>query len=166
MIILGLPRSRTAWLSVFMSQSNTHFHHEAINGCNSMDEYRIKVNGCGDSTTALPFLKGELAGRKVVVIRKDKKELQRCIDWTNSEFGGDNEQAILDLDLELSLIDGLTINQSDIDNRLKEIWAHLVDDHWHDKYLEISKMNIQVQNTAIDSAAAKNLTKGVSLCLG
>jgi len=129
LIILGLPRSRTAWLSVFMSQSNTYFHHEAINGCNSINEYRQKVFGCGDSTTAFQLIKGELSGDKIVIIRKSKKELQRCIDWTNSEFCGDNEQFILDMNFELSLIDGLIINQSDIDNRLKEIWEHLVDDH-------------------------------------
>ena len=131
-----------------------------------MDEYRKKVDGFGDSTTAFPLLKDELSSSKVVVVRKNEKELQRCIDWANSEFGGDNKQMISDLNFELSLIDGLIVNQSDIDSRLKEIWAYLVDDHWVDRYLEMSKMNIQVKNTAIDNIAAKNLIKGVSSWLG
>ena len=75
LIIVGLPRSRTAWLSVFMSQSSTMFHHEAINGCGSIEEYRNKTLRSGDST-GFSFIADEVrAQEKIVIIKKNEKEL-------------------------------------------------------------------------------------------
>lgn len=157
MIITGLPRSRTAWLSVFMSQSKTYFHHEAINGCRSIHEYQKKTKGCGDSTTGfLPLLLlGEIKNKKTVIIKKSKDELGRCIKWCENEYGAASKATLQDMHDRLCSIDGLIINQSDINNRLQDIWEYLVDDKWHGRYSELIKFNIQLNSTSIDEQAAK-----------
>ena len=156
MFIVGLPRSRTAWLSVFMSQSKTYFHHEAINGCYSLDEYNQKILNCGDSTTGFTLLNDILKDKKVVIIKKNEEELKKCIEWCNKEFG-ESKEVILEMNAALNNIKGLVINQSEIDGELKNIWEFLVDDKWCDEYSNIVKFNIQVKSTAIDEIAAKAL---------
>ena len=157
MFIVGLPRSRTAWLSVFMSQSKTYFHHEAINGCYSIREYKDKITNCGDSTTAINECSEEMVNSKVVIIKKDKKEISELISWCDKEYAINSKNMIEEMDLSLEKIKGLIIKQSDIDSRLKDIWEYLVNDEWHDKYADMTKFNIQVKDTSIDEIAAKAL---------
>ncbi len=155
-LIVGLPRSRTAWLSVFMSQSDVYFYHEAINGCHSIEEYKEKVKGCGDSSTGLVSL-GLTKGSKLVIINKTDEEVKRCIDWCDHTYGINSKSLILDANKKLKNLNGLHVNQSDIDSRLKEIWCYLVDAPWDDKYRELIYFNIQVQSVSIDRKAAKAL---------
>jgi hypothetical protein len=157
MMIVGLPRSRTAWLSVFMSQSNTYFHHECINGCSSLSEYKEKLSGCGDSTTGFSLLLNCMKDKKVVIIKKNKKELEDCIAWCDSVYGLDSRDYILETNKLLGTIKGLVVNQSDIDSNLNSIWEYLVDDEWSDKYERLTKMNIQTQSHEINKVAAKEL---------
>lgn len=137
-----------------MSQSRSHFYHEAINGCYTINDYRLKVKGCGDSTTAFTALINEIKFKKTVVIKKNKTQLQRCIDWCHSEYGVDIKSSLMEMNGQLSKIKGLVVNQSDINGRLKDIWEYLVDDEWNDKYSELKKLNIQVDDTSINERAA------------
>lgn len=159
-LIIGLPRSRTAWLSVFMSQSDVYFHHEALNGCHSIAEYKEKVKGCGDSSTAL-ISSGLTIDRRMVIINKTDEQVKCCIDWCNAEYGIDSKDFILAENEKLKKLDGLHINQSDINSRLKDIWCHLVGTPWDDKYTKLSDFNIQVQSTSIDEEAAKALYESI-----
>ena len=158
-MIVGLPRSRTAWLSVFMSQSNTYFHHEAINGCYSLDEYNEKIKGCGDSTTGIDFIPSN--NQRIVVIKKNSDELERCIKWCDSEYEIDSRPHVIDSSDKLSTIKGLVVEQSEINEKLQDIWEYLVDDDWHEKYKAITKMNIQVTDTKINVEAAKALYESI-----
>lgn len=155
-MVVGLPRSRTAWLSVFMSQSDVYFYHEAINGCHSVEEYKEKVKGCGDSSTGLVSL-GLTQGCKAVIINKTDEQIKQCIEWCDHTYGIDSKSLILDTNSKLKKLDGLHVNQSDINSRLKDIWCYLVDTPWNDKYRELINLNIQVQSTGIDREAAKAL---------
>lgn len=154
-LILGLPRSRTAWLSAFMSQSSTHFYHEAINGCFSLDEYENKIKGFGDSTTGIIPIINNIKEKKILVIKKTDEEIERCIQWCNSTYQVDSSRYINDCNNVLNGIDAMVINQNDIDQSLKKIWTYLVDDPWLDVYGNIKKMNIQVSDTSINKEAAK-----------
>ena len=156
-IIIGLPRSRTAWLSVFMSQSGTYFHHEAINGCYSLDEYDEKTENNGDCTTGFSVLLDKLKGRNVVIIKKNNEEFESCVKWCDVTYGIDSREYLSTLNEMLNTIDGLVVNQSDIDSFLPEIWDHLVDDVWFEDYSEIKKLNIQVNNADINEVAVKAL---------
>jgi len=155
--IAGLPRSRTAWLSVFMSQSGMYCHHDGFNGCKSMFEYGRKIKGCGDSSTGLTLidLNKVFPDSKVVVIEKTELELGQCIEWCNLAYGGDSRDQILKMNDKLLKIKGLRIKQSDIDSRLQDIWGHLVPTKWHDKYKRLTHFNIQADPYNIDLKAAK-----------
>ena len=162
MFIIGLPRSRTAWLSVFMSQSKTYFHHEGLNGCKTVNEYKEKVKGCGDSSTGLMSLGVDMIGdSKVVVIVKSKAEVNQCIEWCDKTYRLDSKDFILELNDRLLTLDALKIKQSEINDRLKDIWSHLIDAPWHDKYKNLVDFNIQVQSTEIDKEAAKALHESI-----
>lgn len=154
-LIIGLPRSRTAWLSVFMSQSGTYFYHEGINGCKSLPEYKEKIAGCGDSSTGLLSLGVDVVSKsKVVVIIKNKKEIEDCISWCDKSYNVDSRSFILDLQNKLLNVDGLIVKQSEINDRLKDIWCYLTDAQWDDKYKRLAELNIQAKSTAIDKEAA------------
>lgn len=162
MFIAGLPRSRTAWLSVFMSQSNTHFYHEAINGCSSIEEYNNKIIGCGDSSTGLVSLGLDIIkDSKVVVIEKTDEQIEKCIEWCDHVYGMDSRSFILDIESKLKNLNGFHVMQSDINSKLKEIWTYLVDDEWCERYSELTNLNIQVNSHSIDKEAAKALYESI-----
>lgn len=47
--ILGLPRSRTAWLATFLNYGPAFCFHEGMIGCNSVDAYARKLCAMGAS---------------------------------------------------------------------------------------------------------------------
>ena len=163
MFVFGLPRSRTAWLSVFLSQSGIKFHHEALDGCRTIKEYSNKIKGCGDCTTGFYLLENSdiLKGKKAVIITKDEDEIERCISWCDKEYGIDSAELISAWNDRLIQIDGLKIKQSEIDENLEKIWRYLTGKPWNGVYTDIVKMNIQVKSTNIDFEAAKALYESI-----
>lgn len=157
--IIGLPRSRTAWLSMFMSQSNTYCYHDGFNGCNNLGEYWSKVEGCGDSSTGLMLvdINKLKPNSPIVVIDKNEAELKRCIEFCSEVCGQDSESAILELNEKLKKINGLHIQQSEINSNLKRIWKHLVKDDWKTRHENMINFNIQIIDLNIDEVAASNL---------
>ncbi len=156
-MIVGLPRSRTAWLSVFMSQSNTYFHHEGIDGCYSIDEYQSKTKGCGDSTTGFWPILESMELKRVVIIRKSEAEFNHCVEWCDSTYGINSIEHMRNLNEYMDTIDGLVINQSEINDRLQDIWEHLVDDEWSERHAALTKLNVSVNDTGINEEAARAL---------
>ena len=156
--IAGLPRSRTAWLSVFMSQG-VYCHHDGFNGCQSIDEYKKKIKGCGDSSTGLTLIDVNkvFPSSKVVIIEKSELELGRCIEWCDRVYGSDSQDEILKMNDKLLKIKGLRIKQSEINERLQDIWSHLVSTKWHDRYKRLIDFNIQSNPFNIDFKATKAL---------
>lgn len=161
--IAGLPRSRTAWLSVFMSQSNTYCYHDGCNGCNDLDEYWDKIEGFGDSSTGLVLIDiNKLRTHcPIVIIDKNEAELERCIEFCSEISGQDSRKYITDLNEKLKKIAGLHIKQSEINSNLKRIWEHLVDDKWQERHTNMINFNIQTIDLSIDESAAINLMRNL-----
>ena len=161
--VVGLPRSRTAWLSAFLSQSGRYCHHDGFNGCVDMDDYRKKLGSDGDSSTGLMLvdLNKEFPDSPVVIIEKNHVELERCIRWANRTYGTDSKDSILGLKAKMDRVDGLRIPQSFINERLEEIWSHLVDVPWNNRYANIAKINIQVDPYDIDLVAAEKFVESI-----
>ena len=161
--IIGLPRSRTAWLSVFMSQSSKNCIHDGFNGCNNLEEYWDKLGDGGDSSTGLMMIDiiKHRPDSPVVVIEKSEKELERCIKWCEETYGLDYRDHIYELHDKIRKIEGLHINQSEINSNLERIWSHLVNDKWHKRYSVLKELNIQTMNHSIDETAALNFMGGL-----
>lgn len=140
-----------------MSQSSTYFHHEAIEGCFSLSEYENKIKNCGDSTTGFLYLSNFIKNKKTVIIKKNNQELQQCISWCDSTYNIDSACFIKNMNEKINQIDGLVINQSEIDDKLTDIWTYLVNDEWKDIYSKLVKMNIRVAQTQINADSVKEL---------
>jgi len=157
--VAALPRSRTAWLSVFLSQSGIHCFHDGMNRCNSLAEYSEKIDGCGDSSTGV-FMFGlnkMYPDAPVVIIDKNDEEFERCVSWCNETYGVDSRAEILRQRETLSKVKGLRVNQSDIDLRMQEIFEHLTSCEWQNHYSNIKELNIQSDPFNVDFDAAKRL---------
>lgn len=154
--VIGLPRSRTAWLSVFLSQSGNYCHHDGLNGCRTIDAYRQKIGTHGDSSTGLMMFDVDklFPGAPIVIIEKNDIELQSCISWCNNTYQVDSRDHIKRLNGLMATIKGLRIKQRDINQMLPEIWAHLIGTRWKDEYANLTDFNIQSDPYAIDYLSA------------
>ena len=161
--ISGLPRSRTAWLSVFMSQSGTYYHHDGFNGCHSLEDYKHKVNNCGDSSTGLTLidLNKEFPLSKVVIIEKTNEEFEACVKWCSQVYGLDSRKELELMRDKQKSMTGLRVQQSDINERLQDIWKFLTDKPWQEKYKFLTSFNIQSNPYNIDIQAAKSLNESI-----
>lgn len=159
--VFGLPRSRTAWLSVFLSQSGIYCHHEAVNGCYTEQEYRDKIEGCGDSTTGFIHCPPEeYEGKPTLIIEKSKSEFSRCIAWSDRTFNADSRKDLINQYDELMGITGMRVLQSEIDQKLPDIFEYLTGAEWSDTYSVISKFNIQANPMDIDYQAMEAYLNG------
>jgi len=157
--VIGLPRSRTAWLSVFLSQSGNYCHHDGLSGCRSIDAYKRKIGTNGDSSTGLMLfdIHNLYPDAPIVIIEKNNIELQSSINWCHRTYGFESADHIKRLNRLLSRVNGLRIQQSEINQRLPEIWAHLIGTKWKDEYAELKRFNIQCDPFDVDLNAATEL---------
>jgi len=124
-LILGLPRSRTAWLANFMSTQGLSCSHEGLNGCRSLKEYRDRFSkDSGDSNTGLALFDFEplFEDFKIVIIDSD---IEPAVEFTKKYFSHDSTAFMSELKIRLSGIDGLHIPFSKINDRLEDIWYYL-----------------------------------------
>lgn len=143
--ILGLPRSRTAWLSAFMNYGGAFCYHEGINGCSSVEEYRTKLGSDrGDSLTGATLIGIQelFPYAPKVIIDSDPK---KAIDFAVEVYNFYNPEFFHNMKRQLDSIPGLHIDVNDIDDRLPEIWQHLQRTKYDEERGElIKKLNVQV----------------------
>jgi len=165
--ILGLPRSRTTWIANFLTYDGNYCHHEAINGCSSVDEYKEKIDGCGDSTTNILMFDYEkdFPDSKIIIIHRDIKE---SIEFSKKVFKSDMTEMIEKANERLNLINGLHIMFDEINDKLKDIWEYLFDSEFSPKRAAmLSGFNIQPNDVFdVDKQALTKLNKEVSIWHG
>jgi len=165
--VLGLPRSRTAWLANFLTYDDLFCYHEGINGCHSMDEYKQKIENCGDSCTGLSLIDFEpyFPDAKKVIIDSNT---ERAVEFGKTMFDADLTELMAIAKSRLDNMEGLHISLSDINHRLREIWEYLTDSPFNKKRADqLIKLNIQTENIYdIDVKAMLNLKESVTSCLG
>ena len=156
--VCALARSKTAWLSAFLSQSGRYCFHDGMNGCSSIDEYRDKLGDSGDSSTGLHLfdVNGLFPDSRIVVIEKSKKELDDCVDWCSWNFGLTSTEINRQNDL-LMAVNGMRVKQADIFDRMIDIYEFLTEKDWRDEYSNIASLNIQSDPFNIDYESAKRL---------
>ena len=88
-LIVGLPRSRTAWLAAFLTEGAVMCHHELLARCHNAQEFcdklhdpRYEVVGDSDPNipTYYPFLMPALGPHKVIFVDRDEKEAHAASD--------------------------------------------------------------------------------------
>jgi hypothetical protein len=87
--IVGLPRSRTAWLAAFLTDGDVTCHHELCRWCDKPQDYlnalsasRTPVVGDSSPLMALTYagLRADLPkGHKVIFILRDPKDARRAL---------------------------------------------------------------------------------------
>ncbi len=112
--ITGLPRSRTAWFSAFMTASGFPCLHEGMNECLTNKEYKDKVSNISDSNTGFAFIDNPYPDRPLLIIHR----VDRLDGIDGMEKAGSR----------LNNMNGLHVNFEDIDKRISEIFTHLTGD--------------------------------------
>lgn len=145
--ILGLPRSRTAWLANFMTYNGFHCMHEGLNGCYNIEEYKTKLLTVhGDANTGLvmynfrdyfPF------ARTVIIDSSITESVQYGLKVLNHDYTSE----MLDMKTRLDDVRGLHIPIASINKELPTIWAYLTHDAPYDEKRAklLKSLNIQVK---------------------
>jgi len=168
-LVLGLPRSRTAWLANFLTFDGQFCYHEGMNGCKSINEYKVKMKGKGDSNTGIMFFDYEshFPSVKTIIIDSD---VNKSIEFGINVFNADNNSIDLlkKIKLRLDNIDGLHINLEDINDRLNDIWDFVSPIKFNkDRADMLVKMNIQTINPKdFDLKSIETFKETIQLCGG
>ncbi len=157
--VAALPRSRTAWLSVFLSQSGIHCFHDGMNKCHTIGEYIDKLGGFGDSSTGLHLFNiHELyPSSPIVIIEKSESEIESCIEWCDKTYGGNSRNEVLRQKSLLDGLPGMRVKQSEIDAKLKGIFEYLTGKEYLEIYSDIKSLNVQCDPYCTDYEAAKSI---------
>lgn len=161
--VLGLPRSRTAWLANFLTYGDKFCFHEGINGCRSIDEFKSKLGPNGDSGTSMMLfdMNALFPDAPIVIIERDPIHV---IEYVKETFDLCESEVLYRAKEKLDKIDGLRIQYEDINNKLPEIWEHLIGEGFNKKRADmLIKLNIQVSDPYdFDLEATKELFNEVS----
>lgn len=156
--MLGLPRSRTAWLANFLTQGDHFCFHEGINGCPSIADYKVKLGNQGDSGTGMMLfdMNTLFPDAPMVIIENNPK---KAIEFCRRTYSFYNPSLIYRLRDKLDKIEGLRIPFDDIDKRLPEIWSHLIGDGFDKRRADmLVKFRVEVMDPFdIDQVAASTL---------
>lgn len=160
--IMGLPRSRTAWLANFMTYDGLFCHHEGINKCTTMEEYRHKIGNDGDSGTGLILFDMEIRypDAKILVIDSNPEQ---SFQWCRKNMGAKelDRPYFWKLKMALDQTNGLHIPLTEVNDRLQEIWEYFTDKPYNEQRGELLKgFNIQMHDLSVlDGEAAMELFK-------
>jgi len=158
-LVLGLPRSRTAWLANFLTYSDITCSHEGINGCRTLTEYKKQFkDNSGDSNTGLAYFDFESLFEDFKTIIIDSS-VRKSIEFSKATYGINNHDKIIKLKKRLDSLKGLHVRLDEIDGRLEEIWDYVSRYQFNERRaVQLSSFNIQVCNPfLIDVDATQEL---------
>jgi len=156
--VLGLPRSRTAWLANFLTYDGMRCHHEGTNECHSLKQYQfLLADDEGDSNTGLVIIdiKKFFPDAKIVIIDSDP---DKAIEYSRRTFGMDCAENILIMKEKLDAMGGLHVALEDINLRLLDIWDYLTGLPFDDSRANmLINMDIQIKDPhTMDISAAQD----------
>ena len=145
--VVGLPRSRTAWLANFLTYENNFCFHEGIDGCSTIEQYKNKLGkNKGDSCTGLMLLNlnKEFPNAPVVIIETD---IERAVEFSKETYGKDLTKEMQIAKEQMKFVKGLRIPLDSINDCLEEIWSYLIGTPYDKERGDLlKKMNIQTKN--------------------
>lgn len=122
-VITGLPRSRTAWFSAYLSTGDTFCHHEAIYHNLPMDLEGYANVGNSDSGYVLrPQWGEEQDEHKIVVIHRDIDEVRASLAAVGVF---DARELLLDCSDKLEDLHGMHMNFNQVNDKLEDIHNYI-----------------------------------------
>jgi hypothetical protein len=130
-IILSLPRSRTAWLSLYLTLAGLPCEHELIGTSDSFEAAiaKIKSKGIGSCDTSQIFRLKELKDQldpRILIIKRNVNDVIDSLSKIGitgiDEFIIKQAQLIEEASQDK---EALTIKYEDIDSRIEEIYSYL-----------------------------------------
>lgn len=155
--VLALPRSRTAWLANFLTYGDLFCHHDGLEGVSSLEEYRDKVTGKGDSNTGLVMFnfKKHFPDAKVIII---DSSIDASVKFIKEHYSVDSHNEMTFMKKKLDSFEGLHIAYEDINERLQDIWEYVSDEPFDKERAKmLLKLNIQINE--LPSSNFKDLQK-------
>lgn len=145
--VIGLPRSRTAWLANFLTYGDRFCYHEGLDGCSTIEEYKEKLGAHkGDSCTGLMAIDIEAAypeAPKLII----ESSIDKAVEFTEEIYGVYTPEVFEDLKTKLDGIKGMRVKVEDINNSLEEIWDYLIGTPYNKERGDmLSNMNIETNN--------------------
>ena len=144
--VIGLPRSRTAWLANFLTFDGNFCYHEGMAGCRNIDEYKEKLGDDGDSSTGLMLFNMNVEFPKApkIIIEGD---IEKAVQYAYKTYGYYDPSYMHYLDIRMKEIAGMRIKVEEIDEKLPLIWAHLIGTPFDKKRGELLKnMRIEIKD--------------------
>lgn len=156
-MVIGLPRSGTAWAANWLTTDTTHclhdpmakYHHTELDGL--VSDKRLGV-ACTGLWMHREWLNAHPA--KKVILHRDRSEVARSLDnlgFTDLPFPS------------LDSINGLHVDWRDLWNRPEAIWEHLIGTPFDaERHRLLKELNVQVDfdRVTVDrSVAARYLEK-------
>lgn len=172
-IIFGLPRSRTTWLSEFLSYGEKICLHDSMlemNGFEGMRDFLSRPNtGICETgfVMAWPVLKRYFPKARFVVVRRPVKDVREELLRFRWEFMPGHLEWMVDRLNEVSNLPGtLTIDFADLNNEetCKRVFEHCLGQpfdrewwtYWRDKNIQID-MDKRLRRLAERAPAMQNL---------
>ena len=158
-VVLALPRSRTHWLSAFLSYGGWHCGHDEARHCRSLDDVRAWLSQpmVGSvETAASPFwrLLPKLApDARVVVVRRPVEDVARSLIATGT-IAAEPEALMAPLrrydrklqQIERRLPGVLSVSFADLEQEATcaQVFEHCLQiPHDHDRWARLAAVNIQ-----------------------
>ena len=145
-VITGLPRSRTAWFSAYLTSGDVFCHHEAIPKNISLTGYPyVGTADCG--YILCPDWVNSIGEHKLIIIHRDVNEVMASM----KKIGLEDEIGYLPMLAEkLYKLDGFHIEFNEINKALPQIHKYLgIPDYNEERALLFIDMNIQLQEWRI-----------------
>ena len=137
--ILALPRSRTYWLSKFLTSGNNLFLHESAWDNKEVEDFNGAPNIIGNASTSPVETLSMVDKDKCLIIERPLSEVLESLSvlYPGISFDLTGQQEALDS------IDAYRVPFEEINNRLDDIWDFIHDDPMPEKKRGLVDKNLQ-----------------------
>lgn len=150
-----MPRSRTYWLSRFLTHGDVTCHHDLLSGVASFEDYAAALgqdDGAAETAAILlwrPMLR-RFPDARYVIVRRDPVEVDRSLAAQGVVADVTRLARSLDQAHEgLRHADVMTVDYHDMDAALPAIWRHCRSDPMPDGREAMRHRNLQCDLAAV-----------------
>lgn len=153
--ILGLPRSRTAWLANLFTHKHSFCFHDALSQCDRLSDLKAVMDsrpepfvGNADSGMALFWFGAQAVfpDAKVIVVRRELSQVRHSVArLLGSDALATVDPMLAEMDERLDSIRGLTVRYEDLSKLscATAMWEYVgLTDFDYDRFDMLTRLNI------------------------